>query len=139
MQFQTLASLLFTTASVFSQSAKAQDTACAPGNVGDAFSLTVYPQIHNATYDSTFDLDYYSQQQLPWVYSLYKPFGMKGYTINTLGTDAPYSIVTFFYFDTEEQFNEALAAHGDEILARLPLFSSEYPIHWLGHVFNTTI
>ncbi|KAL7907807.1 hypothetical protein GGI35DRAFT_486813 [Trichoderma velutinum] len=139
MQLQTLTSLLFATASVFSQSAKAQDTSCAPGNVGDWFSMAVYPQIHNATYDSTFDMDYYSQQQMPWIYSLFKPFGMKGYTITVLERTAPYSVLTLMYFSTAEQFQEALAAHGDEIFARVPLFSSEFPPHYIGEVTNTTI
>lgn len=101
--------------------------------------MAVYPQVHNATYDSTFDMDYYSQQQMPWIYSLFKPFGMKGYTITTLDLTAPYSVLTLMYFDTAEQFEEALAAHGDEIFARVPLFSSEYPPHYIGEVFNTTI
>ncbi|KAL6814566.1 hypothetical protein J3E69DRAFT_375987 [Trichoderma sp. SZMC 28015] len=135
MQFQTLAPLLFATASVFSQSAKAQDTSCPP--IG-WFSMAYYANIHNATYDSTFDMDFYSQQQMPWVYSLYKPYGMKGYTINTLESDAPWSVVTFFYFDTAEQFDAALAAHEDEILARVPLFSSEYPSRYVGDVVSTT-
>ncbi|KAL7942845.1 hypothetical protein V8C42DRAFT_359854 [Trichoderma barbatum] len=89
MKFQTLTSILFTTASVLSNLANAKDTSCAPGNVGNWFSMAVYPQIHNATYDSTFDMDYYSQQQMPWIYSLFKPFGMKGYTITTLERTAP--------------------------------------------------
>lgn len=100
--------------------------------------MAYYAQIHNATYDSTFDMEFYSQQQMPWVYSLYKPFGMKGYTINTLERDAPWSVVTFFYFDTAEQFDAALAAHEDEILARVPLFSSEYPSRFVGDVISTT-
>lgn len=128
---------LFSTTSVFLYSADAQNTSCAPGNTGDWFSMAVYPQIHNATYNSTFDMDYYSQQQMPWIYSLFKPFGMKGYIITTLGLDAPYSVLTLMYFSTAEQFDEALAAHGDEILARVPLFSSEYPPHYIGEVFDT--
>ncbi|KAL6693727.1 hypothetical protein J3F84DRAFT_379765 [Trichoderma pleuroticola] len=139
MQFQTLASLLCATASVFSQPAKAQDSSSAIGNVGDWFSMVVYPQIHNATYNSTFNMDYYSQQQMPWIYSLWKPFGMKGYTITTLGLDAPYSVVTYLYFSNAEQFDQAFAAHGVEIFSRLPLFSSEYPPHYVGEVFNVTI
>lgn len=101
--------------------------------------MVVYPQIHNATYDSTFNMDYYSQQQMPWIYSLWKPFGMKGYTITTLGLDAPYSVVTYLYFSNAGQFADAFAAHGEEIFARLPLFSSEYPPHYLGEVTNKTI
>ncbi|UKZ83838.1 hypothetical protein TrVFT333_011651 [Trichoderma virens FT-333] len=139
MKLQTLTSLLFTTSSVLSKSVNAQEASCAPGNVGDWFSMALYPQIHNATYDSTFDMDYYSQQQMPWIYSLFKPFGMKGYTITTLERTAPYSVLTLMYFSTAEQFEEALAAHGDEIFARVPLFSSEFPPHYIGEVTNTAI
>ncbi|KAL7808658.1 hypothetical protein V8C26DRAFT_432206 [Trichoderma gracile] len=138
MKFQTLASVLSSTAAIFVHTTTAQNTICA-GKTGDWFSMAVYPQIHNATYDSTFDMDYYSQQQMPLVYSLFKPFGMTGYTITTFGQDAPYSTLTLMYFPTAEQFEEALAAHGDEILARVPLFSSEFPPHYIGQVYNITV
>ncbi|UKZ83837.1 hypothetical protein TrVFT333_011650 [Trichoderma virens FT-333] len=136
MKFQTLASVLAPTLAVFSHSAKAQVTACA-GSVGDWFAMAVYPSIHNATYDSTFDMDYYNQTQFPWVYSLYKPYGMKGYTITQLDSGAPYSVVTLMYFDNADQYHAALAAHLDEIWARVPLFSSEYPISYPGHITST--
>lgn len=101
--------------------------------------MAKYPQVHNATYNSTFDMDYYGQQQMPWIYSLFKPFGMNGYTITALDLDAPYSVLTLMYFSTAEQFAEALAAHGDEIFARVPLFSSEYPPHYIGEVVYTVV
>ncbi|PTB63434.1 hypothetical protein BBK36DRAFT_145466 [Trichoderma citrinoviride] len=138
MKFQTLAPVLSSTVAIFTHAATAQKTICA-GTTGEWFSMAVYPQIHNATYDSTFDMGYYSQQQMPWIYSLFKPFGMTGYTITTLGLDAPYSTLTLMYFPTAEQFEEALAAHGDEIFARVPLFSSEYPPHYIGQVYNITV
>ncbi|EGR46318.1 uncharacterized protein TRIREDRAFT_109949 [Trichoderma reesei QM6a] len=138
MKFQTLASVLSSTAALFTHAATAQKTVCA-GSTGDWFSMAVYPQIHNATYDSTFDMDYYSQQQMPLVYSLFKPFGMAGYTITTFGRDAPYSTLTLMYFATAEQFEEAFAAHGEEIYAKVPLFSSEVPPHYVGQVYNITV
>ncbi|KAL6879852.1 hypothetical protein HDV57DRAFT_517926 [Trichoderma longibrachiatum] len=138
MKIQTLAAVLSSAAAIFSHAATAQESICA-GSTGEWFSMAVYPQVHNATYNSTFDMDYYSQQQMPWIYSLFKPFGMTGYTITTLGLDAPYSTLTFMYFPTAEQFEEALAAHGDEIFARVPLFSSEYPPHYIGQVYNITV
>ncbi|KAK1240521.1 hypothetical protein MKX07_004549 [Trichoderma sp. CBMAI-0711] len=130
--------LLSSTAALFTHAATAQKTVCA-GSTGNWFSMAVYPQIHNATYDSTFDMDYYSQQQMPLVYSLFKPFGMTGYTITTFGRDAPYSTLTLMYFATAEQFEEAFAAHGEEIYAKVPLFSSEVPPHYVGQVYSITV
>ncbi|RFU81796.1 hypothetical protein TARUN_386 [Trichoderma arundinaceum] len=139
MKFQTLASLLFSAASTVSGSAAAQDSSCPPGRVGDWFSMAVYPQIHNATYDSTFNTEYYSQQQMPWICSLWKPFGMKGYTITGFNRESIYSTATLLYFSTPEQFDAALADSGEEILERVKLFSSETPTHYVGEVLYTVV
>jgi uncharacterized protein (TIGR02118 family) len=70
-----------------------------------------------------FDHDYYARQHMPLVMDRLKSHGLIRYEIDTgLAGGAPGSPALFactgrLYFDTVEQYQEALSTHGVEILA----------------------
>ncbi|KAH8799807.1 hypothetical protein F5884DRAFT_117463 [Xylogone sp. PMI_703] len=108
---------------------------CPAGHPGNWFSMAVYPQ--NDT--SWFDMEYYSQVQMPFVNSLWAPFGMKGYTITQLNASAPFSTATLLYFDNVEQIQAAFDDSAEEINKRVKNFSNRLPTHWIGEVLYTVV
>jgi uncharacterized protein (TIGR02118 family) len=69
-----------------------------------------------------FDHDYYAQTHMPLVMNRFGSLGLIRYEIDrglgggTPGSPAPFTSTGRLYFDTLEEFQKAMAAHGPEIL-----------------------
>lgn len=95
----------------------------------------VYPKDAESTFNST----YYLKEQLPWVFDLWKPFGMKGYKVTKLDETSPYSFLTSSYFDNEQQFESAFADSGSQIYDKIPMFSNRDAVRWGGTVVEIVL
>ena len=92
--------------------------------------VVVYKQDNQSIFNDT----YYLQVHLPWIESLWAPFGMKGYTVTRLEPSAPYSYITMSFFDSQDQFDAAFNDSGKEIYARVSHYSNREPIRWAGEL-----
>ncbi len=82
----------------------------------------------------TFDEDYYFGTHIPMVQNHWGPMGLKGARIikglagGTPGAPAPYILIAQVLFDSVEDFQQAAAAHGDEIFGDVPNFTNLTPV-----------
>jgi uncharacterized protein (TIGR02118 family) len=87
---------------------------------------TLYPN----TPGSHFDHNYYLQVHFPLAMRLLAPYGMRKVEMNRVleGMDpaqpAPYHCMGLLYFDSVEDFRKGMAAHGAEISADVPNYTS---------------
>jgi uncharacterized protein (TIGR02118 family) len=76
-----------------------------------------------------FDHDYYAQKHMPMVMERLKGSGLIRYEIDRglaggmPGTPAPFASSGRLYFNTVEEFQKGLAAHGPEILRDVPNYT----------------
>ena len=104
-------------------------------------AITVlYPKVEGAT----FNLDYYLKSHMPMVDSEMKSYGLKSWSVNkfigtpTPGVDPAYSVEATLYFDTVDQFQEALKATAGKVLGDIPNFSNKDPIMLIGDVVGSS-
>lgn len=95
----------------------------------------LYPK----TSESRFDLDYYLNHHLALVQA--RLYGLLVRAETDVGIDnalsdqpAPYHIVGYALFNTLEDMQTGLAAHGAEIMADIPNFSNVQPQIQIGSV-----
>lgn len=84
-----------------------------------------------------FDLGYYMDSHIPLVERLLKPMGLRQTRVfesTAPGLDAEFGIIAELFFDTAEELNAALAAHGAETQADIPNFTDATPVIWMGRV-----
>lgn len=80
-----------------------------------------------------FDHEYYARTHMPLVMARCKAFGLIRYEIDTglagraPGSPAPFVCIGRLYFDTLEGFQQAMAAHGPEILGDVPNYTDIEP------------
>jgi uncharacterized protein (TIGR02118 family) len=76
-----------------------------------------------------FDHEYYAANHLPMVMDRCRSFGMTRYEIDrglaggAPGSPAPFVAAARLYFHTVDEFQNAMAAHGPEILGDIPNYS----------------
>jgi uncharacterized protein (TIGR02118 family) len=76
-----------------------------------------------------FDHEYYAKTHMPLVMDRCKSFGLIRYEIDrglaggAPGSSAPLTSVGRLYFNTLEEFEKAMAAHGREILGDVPNYT----------------
>lgn len=76
-----------------------------------------------------FDHDYYARTHMPLVMDRCKSSGMIRYEIDTglaggaPGSPAPFTCVGRLYFNTVEEFEKAMGAHGPEIISDVPNYT----------------
>ncbi|KAF2138450.1 uncharacterized protein K452DRAFT_233849 [Aplosporella prunicola CBS 121167] len=97
------------------------------------FTTILYPSAS----DATFDLDYYLNKHMPMVQEHFGPHGMKGWKVQKLvgtasGKGSPYSITCALEFGTKEEFDNALKAGAEPVMADIPNFSNKDPIFLVG-------
>jgi uncharacterized protein (TIGR02118 family) len=80
-----------------------------------------------------FDHDYYAQSHMPMVMDRCKSQGIIRYEIDkglaggAPGSSAPFIAVGRLYFNTVEEFQGAIGAHGSEILGDVPNYTDIEP------------
>jgi uncharacterized protein (TIGR02118 family) len=76
-----------------------------------------------------FDHEYYSRSHMPLVMDRCKSSGLIRYEIDrglagvAPGSSAPFTCIGRLYFNTVEEFQKAIAAHGPEILGDVPNYT----------------
>jgi uncharacterized protein (TIGR02118 family) len=89
----------------------------------------LYPNVSG----KKFDANYYAQTHMPLVMNRWKGFGLIRYEVDKgMGGGAPGSPPPFIgacrmYFNTVEEFQKAMAAHGPEIIADIPNYTDIEP------------
>jgi uncharacterized protein (TIGR02118 family) len=84
-----------------------------------------YPYSHG----KKFDHEHYAQNHMPMVMDRCKSFGLIRYEIDSglaggePGSPAPFTCVGRLYFNTAAEFQQAMAAHGQEILGDVPNYT----------------
>ncbi|HEV8043117.1 MAG TPA: EthD family reductase [Bryobacteraceae bacterium] len=80
-----------------------------------------------------FDHDYYARTHMPLVMGKCKSFGMLRYEIDrglaggAPGSPAPFACVGRLYFNTVEEFQKAMGAHGSEFMGDIPNYTDIEP------------
>jgi uncharacterized protein (TIGR02118 family) len=85
--------------------------------------------------EGRFDLIYYYEQHIPLCLRLLGPFGLQRIEVDeglsgvAAGAPPNYRTIARLYFDTQESFQQALAAAGNEILSDVPNYT-DIPIEF---------
>ena len=92
-----------------------------------------------ATSGSRFDLDYYMNTHMPMVRDRFAAFGLAGDQVMK-GDGAPggkeaFQVTTLLMFPAKQNFIDAVAAHGDEVMGDIPKFTDTTP----AMQFNQTV
>jgi uncharacterized protein (TIGR02118 family) len=80
-----------------------------------------------------FDHDYYAEKHVPLVMDRCKSYGMIRYEIDrglaggAPGSPAPHACIGRLYFNTVEEFQKAMGAHGPEIIGDVPHYTDIEP------------
>ena len=94
------------------------------------------------TEGSKFDLDYYMNSHLAMVGDRWGSMGLtgakivKGLASGEPGAPPPYQIMAVVEFDSLESFQEAVAAHGEEIFGDVPNFTDLTPTVQISEVIS---
>ena len=89
-----------------------------------------YPYTENAR----FDHDYYQQTHMKLVSDRLSPMGLIQYGIETglsggaPGTNPIYTATGYIIFNTQQEFQAVMEAHGEEILKDIPNFTDINPV-----------
>jgi uncharacterized protein (TIGR02118 family) len=73
-----------------------------------------------------FDLAYYKDKHMPMVKARLQGFGLARYEVDkglaggTPGSEAPFTCAGHLYFNSLEDFQKGMAAHGAEFVADVP-------------------
>jgi uncharacterized protein (TIGR02118 family) len=82
---------------------------------------------------SRFDMDYYLAKHMALVRERWTPLGMSQGTVvrgvagGAPGAPAPYQVVASITFTSQDALNQALKAHGKEIMKDVPNFTDVAP------------
>jgi len=83
--------------------------------------------------EGKFDHDYYANQHMKMVVEKFGPMGLvkgeidKGIGGAAAGSPPPYLALGHMIFNSIEDFQKALGAHGDEIMADIPNYTNIEP------------
>ncbi|KAH9879406.1 hypothetical protein J1614_002846 [Plenodomus biglobosus] len=97
----------------------------------NAIIIIAYPR----TEKSTFNKDYYVSTHIPLVEKIWKPLGLKSWTVGELNPDGPYSYSVVMEFESLEAFGKATQDPGTKaVMEDVANFSSEQPMLLHGGV-----
>ena len=80
-----------------------------------------------------FDLDYYAKKHMPLVKTRWGGMGLIRYEVDkglgggAPGSPAPFVFVGHVYFNSTDELQKAVAAHGKELFADVPNFTNIAP------------
>ena len=87
----------------------------------------IYPK----TETSKFDHGYYMGKHVPLVGRLWGPLGLRNTTVlrgtGSLGGAPAYELICLLDFTSQEAFNQAAAAHADEVMGDIRHFTNVEP------------
>jgi uncharacterized protein (TIGR02118 family) len=89
--------------------------------------------LYTLTPGESFDHDYYAHHHMPMVLQKLETFGMVRYEIDkglaggAPGSEAPFAAIGRLYFDTVEEFQKGMDAHGAEIIKDVPHYTGIQP------------
>jgi len=95
--------------------------------------MIVVSVMYPATDDAKFDMTYYLEKHMPLVGSCWNAMGLREAKV-LKGTNAPgggavaYSVMALLTFEQAGTLQQALAAHGKEIMADIANFTNVQPI-----------
>lgn len=96
--------------------------------------------IYPARQGARFDFDYYLKRHIPMVKDRLSGVGLSTITVDRgvgpmmPGADLPYACVASLQFPSSESVQQALAAHGAEILGDIQNYTDIQPVMQLGEV-----
>ena len=89
---------------------------------------------------ATFDMDYYLNTHLKLVDDKWGGMGLRGARVlkgiasSEPGSIAPYRVMAVVAFESSEDFQAAVAAHGEEIFGDLPNFTNITPVIQISEI-----
>jgi uncharacterized protein (TIGR02118 family) len=95
--------------------------------------MVILNVLYPRTKDSRFDFDYYFSHHMPLVRSRWASMGlekdefMRGLS-NSDGSPASFALIGLLTFLSQEHLQQAMAEHGEEILADIPNYTNVQPI-----------
>ncbi len=98
----------------------------------------VYPQTPGAK----FDYKYYMEKHIPLFKERLSSFGLvrvevdKGLSGGAPGTPAPFVVMVGAAFNSLEEFQKGLAAHGAELLADIPNYTDIQPQFQISEIIS---
>jgi uncharacterized protein (TIGR02118 family) len=95
--------------------------------------MIVVSVMYPAGSDGSFDQAYYLEKHMPLVQERWTPLGLTGVQIlrgasTPDGSAPPYRMMTLLTFGSLAEFQAAGKAHGREIFADIPKFTSVQPV-----------
>jgi len=91
--------------------------------------------------DATFNMDYYLTHHMPLVAEQFGPYNFKGYSVCRIKgipqqdktmDPGPYSVQALLNFDSLADFQAALEASAEKVMADVPNFSNKPPTLLVG-------
>ncbi|HUF50421.1 MAG TPA: EthD family reductase [Longimicrobiales bacterium] len=91
--------------------------------------------------EARFDHEYYHSAHRELVESRLRPLGLVRIEMDRGvagggGTDAPYVASAHLYFESLDAFQEAFAAHGEELLADIPNYTNVTPVLQVSEIVH---
>jgi uncharacterized protein (TIGR02118 family) len=81
---------------------------------------------------SSFNHEYYVNTHVPLVNRLWGPLGLRGAQVlkgtGSLGGAPAYELICLLEFTSQEAFNQAAAAHADEVMGDIRNFTNVQPV-----------
>ncbi len=86
-----------------------------------------------------FDIDYYINHHLPQVRQRFGPFGLRKIEVDRGvekpgGGASPFFAIGYLYFDTLEDFRQAYAAVGQQVISDIPVYTDVTPMIQVAEV-----
>lgn len=103
-------------------------------------AVVAYPSKHPETGEPLqFDMAYYLSTHIPLIESVWRPHGLKSWSINEFPNPCPltgempaYLVQTTCYFDTIEEMKNALEKGSEKSRPDVEKFSNVFPVIWVG-------
>lgn len=86
-----------------------------------------------------FDVDYYINHHLPQVRQRFGPFGLRKIEVDRGvekpgGGSSPFFAIGYLYFDSLEDFRQAYAAVGKQVISDIPVYTDVTPMIQVAEV-----
>ena len=88
-----------------------------------------------------FDLEYYINTHLPAVQEKFGPYGLQKIEVDQGiagpgGGESPFFAIGYLYFDTLEDFQNAYAAAGADVIKDIAIYTDVVPMIQVGEVIE---
>jgi uncharacterized protein (TIGR02118 family) len=115
-----------------------------PGKIA---AVVAYPSKHPETGDALkFNMEYYLATHMPLIERAWGPYGLRSWSINTFadpcpisGGKPPYLVQTTCYFDSIDDFKNALEKGSKESGPDVDNFSNVFPVIWVGETASNNV